>query len=163
MIPPPPPHQIDIYSLGVVFWEIVTGERPLRGCLRHFQVPEECSPAISALIDECMHEDPALRPSSLEVVRRLRMDMQINVDTLGRAEEAAWEAGEAGGARNGEGGDSFSSEGVALGADEPGSLGGSLRGSFVQIEVEPGGRGVREDERGVGQSDEPLGVKWSRF
>lgn len=34
-----PPHR---FSFSVLLWEIITGERPERGSLRHPRVPEEC-------------------------------------------------------------------------------------------------------------------------
>ena len=43
--------QVDIYSFGVVLWEIVTQDRGRRGQLRQTKVPEECPAEIEALID----------------------------------------------------------------------------------------------------------------
>jgi hypothetical protein len=34
--------QADIFSFGVVMWELVTGEVPRRGFLREVEVPREC-------------------------------------------------------------------------------------------------------------------------
>ncbi len=44
--------QVDIYSFGVVLWEIVTQDRGRRGQLRQTKVPEECPAEIEALIDQ---------------------------------------------------------------------------------------------------------------
>jgi hypothetical protein len=33
--------QMDVFSFGVLLWEIVTKETPLRGSLRGFDVPAE--------------------------------------------------------------------------------------------------------------------------
>ena len=35
--------KVDIYSFGVVLWEIVTQEMPIRGALRDPDSPDECS------------------------------------------------------------------------------------------------------------------------
>ena len=35
--------QADIYSLGVVLWELAARETPRRGGLRQLDVPRECS------------------------------------------------------------------------------------------------------------------------
>ena len=40
--------QADIYSFGIVIWELVTGEQPVRGNARDVIVPAEC-PAVSIL------------------------------------------------------------------------------------------------------------------
>jgi len=44
----------DMYSYGVVLWEICTGEAPIRGCMRDVRVPEECPQEISDLIHACI-------------------------------------------------------------------------------------------------------------
>lgn len=43
--------QVDIYSFGVVLWEIATQEKGVRGHLRQTRVPEECPAEIESLID----------------------------------------------------------------------------------------------------------------
>lgn len=44
----------DIYSLGVVLWEVVTLEVPKRGCMRDPQVPLECPQKVADAIGACM-------------------------------------------------------------------------------------------------------------
>lgn len=58
--------KVDMYSFGVVLWEIVTGELPQRGRLREVKVPEECPLEIKMLIDACLYVDPVSRPSAKE-------------------------------------------------------------------------------------------------
>ncbi|KAL4447908.1 hypothetical protein ABPG75_005127 [Micractinium tetrahymenae] len=62
---------VDLYSFGVLLWEIVTGERPVRGALR-MPRPDECPADIADLILACGEPDPAARPTAAEVLRRLR-------------------------------------------------------------------------------------------
>ena len=64
--------QADSYSLGVVMWELVTGETPVRGGMRPVRVPEECPAAVAALVQRCMAMAPADRPDADEVGRQLQ-------------------------------------------------------------------------------------------
>lgn len=59
--------QADIFSYGVILWEIVTHEQPTRGGLRNCRVPQECPAEIDSLINRCLHEDADVRPSAKEI------------------------------------------------------------------------------------------------
>uniref|UniRef100_A0A1D2A5N4 Protein kinase domain-containing protein n=2 Tax=Auxenochlorella protothecoides TaxID=3075 RepID=A0A1D2A5N4_AUXPR len=61
----------DIYSYGIVLWEMCTGEKPVRGQLRDVVVPSECPESVRTLILECLETRPTRRPSALQIVERL--------------------------------------------------------------------------------------------
>ncbi|KAA6423450.1 MAG: cytochrome P450 [Trebouxia sp. A1-2] len=63
--------KVDIYSYGVVLWEICAGEAPDGRQLRPLRVPEECPQATADVVEQCLHEDPNVRPSAREIVERL--------------------------------------------------------------------------------------------
>ncbi|GAB4814981.1 hypothetical protein N2152v2_002027 [Parachlorella kessleri] len=58
----------DIYSYGVLLWEMITGEPPQRGMLRDPRVPEECPEEVSALWHQCCSSKAVDRPTALEIV-----------------------------------------------------------------------------------------------
>ncbi|PSC73768.1 serine threonine-kinase [Micractinium conductrix] len=62
---------VDIYSYGVLLWEIITGQRPARGQLRMPEVEAECPQAAVDLMMECLSLNPADRPPAASVMRRL--------------------------------------------------------------------------------------------
>ena len=64
---PPCGVQMDIWSFGVVLWELVTHEHPRRGQLREFKTPQECPPCIQDLFDACQQRHPKNRPSAAKV------------------------------------------------------------------------------------------------
>ncbi|KAK9807188.1 hypothetical protein WJX73_005815 [Symbiochloris irregularis] len=77
--------KLDVYSEGVVLWEIVTQETPRFGqqWWRAPRVPEECPEWVAALIEQCMSPDQSKRPTSREVYQRL----QSGGEPLGNKQE----------------------------------------------------------------------------
>lgn len=63
--------KVDIYSFGIVLWEICTGEVPVRGDLRPLAAPEDCPQAVVDLYLRCTAEDPLERPTAIEIVELL--------------------------------------------------------------------------------------------
>ncbi|KAM9376252.1 mixed lineage kinase domain-like protein [Pholidichthys leucotaenia] len=68
--------ECEIYSFGIVLWEIATSKKPFDGCTateihqkvcinKHKEdLPEDCPKALGELIDDCRAYDPFHRPSA---------------------------------------------------------------------------------------------------
>ncbi|KAL0020996.1 hypothetical protein WJX77_005136 [Trebouxia sp. C0004] len=75
----------DIFSYGVILWEIVTHGQPARGGLRDCRCPQECPVEIDSLINKCLHEDPDERPSAKDLCDIV---LQWRIGQVGEMREA---------------------------------------------------------------------------
>ncbi|KXZ47222.1 hypothetical protein GPECTOR_37g228 [Gonium pectorale] len=85
-------HRADMYSLGVLLWAMLTGERPWEGLnvftmavkvtMRGERLPLEglserrCPPKLRRLIRQCWEADPRRRPAAAEAAKTLMLIQQ---------------------------------------------------------------------------------------
>ena len=69
--------QVDMFSFGVVLWEIATQEVPRRGFLRKTRVPSECPQSIEDLISACLSAQPSARPTAKQACRIISSTLKM--------------------------------------------------------------------------------------
>ncbi|KAL6001479.1 hypothetical protein ACLOJK_007217 [Asimina triloba] len=80
----PSDEKCDVYSYGVILWELTTMQQPWSGMNpmqvvgavgfqhRRLDIPDDVDPVIADIIKKCWQTDPKLRPSFSEIMAALR-------------------------------------------------------------------------------------------
>ncbi|XVF35341.1 hypothetical protein REPUB_Repub18cG0137300 [Reevesia pubescens] len=88
----PANEKCDVYSFGVILWELVTLRIPWKGLNpmqvvgavgfqnRRLEIPEDVDPMVAQIIRECWQTEPHLRPSFAQLMSRLRRLQRLYIE-----------------------------------------------------------------------------------
>ncbi|XP_006475934.1 serine/threonine-protein kinase EDR1 isoform X3 [Citrus sinensis] len=88
----PANEKCDVYSFGVILWELATLSVPWKGLNpmqvvgavgfqnRRLEIPDDIDPAVAQIIRDCWQTEPHLRPSFAQLMSRLRCLQRLLVD-----------------------------------------------------------------------------------
>ncbi|KAJ3693496.1 hypothetical protein LUZ60_008976 [Juncus effusus] len=89
----PSNEKCDVFSFGVILWELITMQQPWNGLSpaqvvgavafqnRRLTIPDGTSPDLTALVEACWHDDPRQRPSFSSIVDRIKKLLKTSVET----------------------------------------------------------------------------------
>ncbi|KAF1872085.1 hypothetical protein Lal_00012306 [Lupinus albus] len=87
----PSNEKCDVYSFGVILWELVTLKLPWTGLNpmqvvaavgfqdRHLDIPMDVDPLVASIIWECLQKDPNLRPSFAQLTVALKPLQRLSI------------------------------------------------------------------------------------
>ncbi|XP_050216749.1 serine/threonine-protein kinase EDR1 isoform X2 [Mercurialis annua] len=88
----PANEKCDVYSFGVILWEVTTCQIPWKGLNpmqvvgavgfqnKRLEIPQDVDPIVTQIIHDCWQREPHLRPSFSQLIPRLRHIQNLRVE-----------------------------------------------------------------------------------